>query len=77
MKTDKQHSIAGIASKLTVLGLDPIATKVLARKLYSGVEGQYLPLPTKTVGKELVLYGKDATVCWDTVTCDIACVVAS
>lgn len=75
MQTAKQKSILDIASKLTVLGLDPIATGLLARKLYSGVEGKYLGIPTKTVGQEIVLYGTEATVCWDTVLCEIDTVI--
>lgn len=75
MQTSKQKSILAIATNLAVLGLSAAETHTLARKLYSGVEGKYLPLPTKTVGKEIVLYGKDATVCLDTVTCEIDTVI--
>ena len=76
MQTNKQATVAIAASNLSVLGLEPIATKRLAKCLVSGLGAEVVGhiLPCRVVGKELVLYGK-STVVWDRVLGEIDTIV--
>lgn len=73
MQTSKQRTVSDIAGTLNILGLEPHNTNKLAKCLYSGVESQHVQsiIHCKRVGSELVLYGKDTIVVWDTVLAEI------